>query len=245
MRKSSMILVLFLTAALGWAQSTPPDPASPDQSMAPAAGQPQRGRRPGVAGTITAINADSMVLKTRDGQTAQVSLSDKTQFSKERQPAKLADFKVGDEVFVRGTSAGGNSWQAEMVGTRPAGGFGTGNMGDALGKRFIVGQIASINGMQLVIARPDEVNQTITVDESTSFQKQGESITLADLKPGDHVFGRGEIKNGVFVPAVLNLGDPRAMGRGRGQGQGMGQGQGQGQGAGQGAGQGPATPDSH
>jgi hypothetical protein len=188
-----------------------------------------------------------MVLKTRDGQTAQVSLSDKTQFSKDRQPAKLADFKVGDEVFVRGTSAGANSWQAEMVGTRPAGGFGAGNMGDALGKRFIVGQIASINGMQLVIARPDDVNQTITVDESTSFQKQGESITLADLKPGDHVFGRGEIKNGVFVPAVLNLGDPRAMGRGRGQGQGQGQGMGQqpGQGAGQGAGPGPATPDSH
>ena len=38
-------------------------------------------------------------------------------------------------------------------------------------------------------------------------------------------------KTAVFVPAVLNLGDPR-MGRGRGQG--MGQGQGQGQGAGQG-----------
>ena len=29
MRKTSMILVLFLTAALGWAQSTPPDSASP------------------------------------------------------------------------------------------------------------------------------------------------------------------------------------------------------------------------
>jgi hypothetical protein len=247
MRKTSMILALFLTAALGWAQSTPPDSPSPDQSMAPGAaapaapaeGQPQRGRRPGVAGTITAINADSIVLKTRDGQTAQVSLSDKTQFSKERQPAKLADFKVGDEVFVRGTSAGGNSWQADMIGTRPAGGFGAGNMADALGKRFIVGQITSINGMQLVIARPDNVSQTITVDESTSFQKQGESITLADLKPGDHIFGRGEIKNGVFVPAVLNLGDPRMMGRGRGQGSEMGQGQGQG------AGQVPATPDSH
>src|ERR1035438_2644990 len=129
MRKTSMILVLFLTAALGWAQSTPPDSPSPDQSTAPAAGapaegQPQRGRRPGVAGTITAINADSIVLKTRDGQTAQVSLSDKTQFSKERQPAKLADFKVGDEVFVRGTSAGGNSWHGRLVGIRTAGGSG-------------------------------------------------------------------------------------------------------------------------
>jgi hypothetical protein len=61
----------------------------------------------------------------------------------------------------------------------------------------------------LTIQRPDGVTQTISVDENTSFRKDGESITLADLKPGDHVFGRGEIKNGVFVPAVLNLGQPR------------------------------------
>ena len=126
MRKTSLILVLFLTAALGWAQSTPPDSASPDQSPAPAAGQAQRGHRPGVGGTITAINADSIVLKTRDGQTAQVSLSDKTQFNKDRQPAKLADFKVGDEIFVRGTSTGENSWQADLVGIRPAGGLAVG-----------------------------------------------------------------------------------------------------------------------
>jgi hypothetical protein len=78
------------------------------------------------------------------------------------------------------------------------------------------------------------VSQTIAVDESTSFKKQGESITLADLKAGDHVFGRGEVKNDVFVPAELNVGDPRMMRRGMGQGQGSGPGQGQGPGPGAG-----------
>jgi hypothetical protein len=236
MRKISMIAVLLLIAVWGWAQTTPPDSGAQGPSSAAQADQSRPHRRPGVAGTITAINPDSIVLKTRDGQTAQVRLSDQTQFSKDRQPAKLADFKVGDEIFVRGTSTGENAWQADLVGMRPAGGFGGGGgMGDALGKRFIVGQISSINGTQLVIARPDGVSQTIAVDETTSFQKQGQSITLADLKAGDHVFGRGELKNGIFVPVVLSFGDPGMMGRGRGQGPGMGQG----------SGQGPTTPDSH
>jgi hypothetical protein len=40
------------------------------------------------------------------------------------------------------------------------------------------------------------------------FPQGGESITLGDLRAGDHVFGRGELKNGVFVPAILNFGEP-------------------------------------
>jgi len=83
---------------------------------------------------------------------------------------------------------------------------------EGLGKRFIAGAIKSIEGTRLTIVRPDGVEQTITVDENTSFRKQGESITLADLKAGDHVFGRGELKNEIFVPAVLNVGEP-GMGR--------------------------------
>ena len=52
------------------------------------------------------------------------------------------------------------------------------------------------------------------MDEGTSFRNQKrESITLADIKTGDHVFGRGEVKNGIFVPQVLNLGDISRMGR--------------------------------
>ena len=217
MRKVTLLLILLSLSICTWAQ-TPPDGQAPNQ---------QEGRRrPGVMGTITAINADSLTVKTRDGQTAQVNLSDKTQFSKDRQPAKLADFKVGDEIFVRGQAAGENTWQADMIGARTGGGGGGGFGAGALGKSFIAGEVKSINGTQLVIARPDGVSQTITVDETTSFQKQGESITLADIKPGDHVFGRGELKNDVFVPAVLNLGDPGTMGRGRRGERGAGQGQG-------------------
>jgi len=83
---------------------------------------------------------------------------------------------------------------------------------EGLGKNFIMGEIKSINGTQIEIARPDGQTQTIAVDENTSFHKNRESVTLADFKTGDRVFGRGEVKNNVFVAATLNEGQP-GMGR--------------------------------
>ncbi len=236
MRKTlgTLLFFVFFVAVWSWGQTVPAPP--PDgQSSAPPNGQMERHHRPGVAGTITAINADSLTVKTMNGQNAQVNLSDKTQYRKDRQAAKLADFKVGDQIFVRGESAGENTWQADMVASGPPGGFG--RMREGLGKEFIVGEIKAISGTQLTILRPDGVSQNITVDEGTSFRKQEQSITLADFQVGDHVFGRGAMKNDVFVPAVLNVGELPMMGPG------MGRGQGQGQGTGQGAGQ--ASPDSH
>jgi hypothetical protein len=43
----------------------------------------------------------------------------------------------------------------------------------------------------------------------------GESITLADVKVGDAVAGKGALKNGVFVPTELGVSDPAARRRRR------------------------------
>jgi hypothetical protein len=78
------------------------------------------------------------------------------------------------------------------------------------------------------------VSQVIGVDEGTSFKRGGrqmaamvngsgeigsgnardnnaESITLADVKVGDSVAGRGGLKNGVFVPTELRVIDRAVM----------------------------------
>ena len=201
------LCLLFSTLCV--AQATPTSPPSEDQGAPAAQDSPRNGRRPpGVAGTITAIDAHAITIKTRDGQTAQVALNDKTQYRKDREAATLADFKVGDMVFVRGEKTRDNAWQAAAVATRGQGDT-PDNFREAMGKRFIAGEVKSIDGTRLTIQRLDGVTQTISVDENTSFRKDGESITLADLKPGDHVFGRGELKDGTFVPVVLNLGQPK------------------------------------
>jgi len=230
MRKISLMVFLLSLAMWCWGQQDPTVVPSPG-NQPPAGGEHQgMGRHfQGVGGTITAISGNALTVKTMDGNTAQVNVSDKTRYRKDRQAAQLSDFKVGDQIMVRGESGGENVWNADMVAARPAGTPGPEAFREAMGKRFIVGEIKSISGTQLTIQRPDGVSQTISVDESTSFKKQGESITLADLKAGDHVFGRGELKNDVFVPAELNVGDPRMMMR-RGGGQGQG---------------GPGGPDNH
>lgn len=213
MRTVTIIATLLLSAALGWAQATPDNSGGQMQGNE----QPQYGRRgrrgPGVLGTITAVDNGKTTIKTRDGDTAQVSTSDQTEFRKDRQPAKLADFKVGDMIFVRGEQKDG-VWQAQMIGAR-SGGMGGGEFREGMGKRFISGEVKAISGTKLTILRPDGQSQDITVDENTSFRKDGNSVTLADIKVGDHVFGRGELKNDVFVPAVLNVGEPPAMGQSR------------------------------
>lgn len=216
MRRLILMGVLFLSSAFVVAQTAPAgssDQSAPQQSAPPSGdqqsgGQGFQGRRfPGVGGTVTAINGNTFTIKQMDGSTAQVQVSDKTRYRKNRQDAQLSDFKVGDMVIVRGEQKDG-VWQADMLAARPAGmGMGGGGaMREGLGKEFIVGEVKAINGTQLTIQRPDGVSQDITVDESTSFRKEGQDITLPDIKVGDRVFGRGAMKNNVFVPSTLNVG---------------------------------------
>ncbi|HEY1800120.1 MAG TPA: DUF5666 domain-containing protein [Terriglobales bacterium] len=212
MRIARTIVLVLVSSFCVWAQDAPQTP--PPDAQPQAQGNWQHHRGPGTGGAITAISGNSITLKTRDGQTAQVSVNDQTRFRKSRADAKLADLKVGDMVFVRGEQKDG-VWQAEVVAERPEGGMGMGmggpggNFRENLGKTIIMGEITAMNGTQLTVQRPDGVSQNITVDENTSFRKDNESVTLTDLKVGDHVFGRGELKNNVFVPSQLNVGQPR------------------------------------
>jgi len=205
--------VVSLIPVLAVAQDNPPKPAGNqaqgDQEQPGANWHRSEGRFQGVAGTITAIDKNQISLKTQDWKSVTVKLSSDTRYRKDRQPAALSDFKVGDMVMVGGDPAGENTWNARFVASRSGAGR---QMREGLGKEFIAGEIKAIDGTSLTILRVDGQTQTIQVDENTSFRKQGESITLADFKPGDRVFGRGELKNGTFVAAVLNAGDPQQMG---------------------------------
>jgi hypothetical protein len=102
-----------------------------------------------------------------------------------------------------------------------------------------------MDGLKLTVMRPDGVSQVIGVDEGTSFKRggrgmaamvsgsgvidgtaagratggngvnSGESITLADVKVGDGVAGRGSLKDGLFVPTELGVMDAATMGQRR------------------------------
>lgn len=201
-------VIAFLLAATTFGFSQASDSAPSQRPNGPPAQGDRRGPR--VGGSILAISSDSITLKAFDGRTVTVKLTESTRYRKDQQDAKLSDFKVGDMVMARGEKTGEDTFTASAVMTRSGAGMTASReqMKEMMGKKIIAGEIKSIDGLKLTILRPDGETQTIAVDESTSFRKQGESITLADIKPGDHVFGRGELKDGVFVPSTLNVGQP-------------------------------------
>ena len=160
----------------------------------------------GVAGKITAIANGSMQLTRPDGTSVTVKLTDATEFRKDRQPAKMADFKVGDMVFVRGEENADHTYTAQVIGARSGngpggGGFGGGGGGfGEMGKDYVAGEVKSVDAPNMTVLRTDNVSQTLELNEDTSLRKGRDSITMADIHPGDHVVIRGASQNNVFVP---------------------------------------------
>jgi hypothetical protein len=206
----AMGLMLLAVGGVGRAQSPDAPPPGQDQEAPTGRGQrrgPEDGRGQPLFGKITAISNGTVQLTKPDGTTAIVKITDKTELRKDRQNAKLEDFKVGDTVFVRGEENADHSVTAAMIGARTGGGpqgGGRGQGGGAalgeLGKDFVVGEVKSVDAPKLTVLRPDNATQTLELNEDTSLRKGRDSITMADIQPGDHVVVRGGVQNNTFVP---------------------------------------------
>ena len=74
----------------------------------------------------------------------------------------------------------------------------------ALAKNVVLGQLKKVEKTKLTIAKPDGMEQPVAVDANTKFVgDQGNAISLADFKTGDHVAATGTLKDGVFVASQL------------------------------------------
>ncbi|MGB2627820.1 MAG: DUF5666 domain-containing protein [Candidatus Acidiferrum sp.] len=210
MRILYLMVIITATIALGAGAQEPAPPTGdvPQQRQGGGRGQGENGPRP-VMGKITSITNGTLLISKQDGQTVTVKLTDQTQFRKDGNQATAADFKVGDTVMVRGELNADQSISARLIGTRtggpggrPGGGPGGWQAG-TLGKDYVSGEIKSINEAKLTILRTDNVTQTIELNEETSLRKGRESVTMADVHPGDHVMARGALQNDVFVPKTV------------------------------------------
>jgi hypothetical protein len=164
----------------------------------------------------------------------------------QQQPQELAleDLKVGDHVFVRGTPNGDKQVVAMGVnrvtaaqferfqsgggpgGTQggPAGGgWGPGGGGPGGGGQMegtrAGGEITSISGNQIKVQSRRGGERIIVVNDQTTFNKEGQTIALKDLKVGDRIFTMGKEVNGQLVATQVHSGRPGGGG-GRGGSQG-------------------------
>lgn len=184
-----------------------------------------------VFGTVTAVGKDSLTITPQGGSDANadfktpvtINVTDGTRIRKQRDAIKLNEIKKGDTVYAVGHRAG-NTVQATMLGvfpsemvvrkSSPPGGKGFYAAGGAfnpedMGSRYILGTVKAIDKTRLTIARTDGKTQEIEVDGNTTFRRSQQNITLPEIKVGDFVMGRGELKNNVFVPRTLNVGPPQ------------------------------------
>jgi hypothetical protein len=192
-----------------------------------------------VMGTITSVGVDRFEIKRPDGTTQTVVVNNQTHFrqrqEQQQQPQELQleDLKVGDHVIVRGTpnadkqvvAMGVNRVTEEQFQRfqsgggpgGPGGGMGPGGGGPNAGNRA-GGEIVSINGNQIKVqGRRGE--RIIVVNDQTTFDKEGKTITLKDLKVGDRIFAMGKEADGQFVATEVHSGRPGGGG-GRGGWQG-------------------------
>jgi len=151
---------------------------------------------PRLFGTITSVGVDRFEVKREDGTTQTVTVSDQTRYREDQKDIHLEDLKPGDRVMVTGQSADNKQITAGTVR----------RVTEEDMQRFqqmqahrAFGQITSIEGNQLKIQNPRQGERTIVVNDQTTFTKDGQSITLKDLKVGDRIFASGDETNGQFV----------------------------------------------
>lgn len=165
----------------------------------------------GVRGTVTAVSGDNITVKTDNGDLYKVETGPNTHFRKQRDQIKISDIHVGDMI----AAGGDKDDKAKTIGAVFVMLIDKEQYEKAraeFGKTWTAGSVQSIEETKITIKRPDNVIQTIVVDENTSFRKRRDSITLADIKVGDNVSARGSLQNGNFLATVLSVGGPGGPG---------------------------------
>jgi hypothetical protein len=209
------------------------------QQNFPSAGQegPRQGMGgpPPVMGMVTSVGVDRFEIKKPDGTKQTVLVNDQTHFRQRQgqdqppQELQLEDLKVGDHVMVRGTpnaekqvvAMGVNRVTEEQLRRFQSGGGpgrgqgGPGGGGPMAGNRA-GGEILSIDQNQIKV-RNRRGDRIIVINDKTTFAKDGQTITLKDLKVGDRIFAIGKEASDKLVATEVRVG---GQGQGRGGWQG-------------------------
>ena len=132
------------------------------------------------------------------------------------QTIKATDIKVGDFI----TAGGEMDATSKSVGAvfimqvDPERAKQMREMQANYGKTWLAGRITAIKDTTITIdGMVDHAPHSIVVDENTAFRQRRDSITLADIQPGEQLRADGAIKGGVFVATTVTASQPREGGQ--------------------------------
>jgi len=159
-----------------------------------------------VSGAPAGKNDGSLAVKTDSGQPWKVLYGVNTRLMKGRDSIRASDIQAGDMVFAAGNvDAKKKTIGAAILIDIPAEEVHKAREG--LGKTWEAGKITAITGTKIQVHRLDGVEQSIAVDENTSFREKRDSVTLADLRPGQGFRAEGHVTNGTFTATTFTVFD--------------------------------------
>ena len=147
-------------------------------------------------------NDGSFAVKTDSGAPWKVLYGVNTRLMKAGNSIRASEIEAGDMIFAAGNvDAKKKTIGAAILIDIPAEQVRKAREG--LGKTWSAGKILAIEGTKIRVQRLDGVEQSIAVDENTSFREKRESVTLADLRPGEGFRAEGRVVNGTFTATTL------------------------------------------
>jgi hypothetical protein len=127
---------------------------------------------PVLAGTVTAVGADSLTLKSRDGSTRTIDLTGTTTFKLGGDDGKKSDVKVGSIVVVTGSEGSGDAFTASTVRVQVR-----------LDRVF--GEVTATTKDSITVKQRDGSTVTLKVGTATKFAVRGAaSPALGDIAIG-------------------------------------------------------------
>jgi hypothetical protein len=175
----------------------------------------RRQGRAGQAGSGQAGSSQSGSSQSGSGQPGAAEGGEESQAGGERaapQPLKSTDIKVGDIITAGGeVDAAAKSIGAVVIfQVDPERAKQMREMQANYGKTWLAGRITAIEGTTITIeGLIDHTPHTIAVDENTSLRQRRDSITLADIKPGQQLRAEGSVKNGAFLATQVTAMEPQ------------------------------------
>jgi len=201
-RRPSFILGFALLCILAGGWNLPATQQAQESPKPPAAREmPRPGDR--TFGTVVSVGVDRLQIKQADGTEETVLVNDQTHFRQgPQQELQLEDLKPGDQIMVSGSTNEDKELQARMVRrvTR-----------EELARmpkpgEAVFGEIVSVDKGQLKLRNRRQGERVVVFNGQTTFLKEGQPITLKDLKVGDRVFATGKETNGQFIATRIVTG---------------------------------------
>ena len=185
-----LLSIPLIAQSQGQENEPPPAPPPMQQGMGPGIRGPRAG------GTIVSVGVGQFQIKEMNGETRTVLVNDQPRIREgqmdNQKTLELDDLKPGDHVMVMGQLNDNKELVATVVHRLTP---------DEMA-RFqypgdrAFGQIVSIEGDEIKVHNQFRGDQTIVVNSQTTFMRDGQAITLKDLKVGDRIMATGKETNG-------------------------------------------------